>query len=119
MEEKEINVVNLDKPHIKEEFNTNNSEAIEQNKAKRAFAIIGFVCGIAGLVLALVGGAGLFVNIPGLVFSNIGKKSTTKADYAKKGVKLNTIGLIVNIIISVITFIIWIAVMVGLMEHLL
>ena len=117
MNEKEINVVDLDKPHVEVENNTNNnSEPVEQYKAKRAFAIIGFICGICGLVLSLVGGVGLFVNIPGLVFSSIGKKSTTKANYAKKGVKLNTIGIIVNAIISIFTFILWIVIMVGLME---
>lgn len=120
MSEKEINVVNLDKPNINNDEkskNVNNSN-VELYPAKRIFAIISFVCGIVGLAICWLGGIGLFLNIPGLVFANIGKISTTKSEYAKKGYKLNGIGIIVNAIISFITFIIWIIVMVLLMQQL-
>lgn len=120
MSEKEINVVNLDKPSINNETSSNNKNTTQTElyPAKRIFAIIGFVCGIVGLAICWCAGVGIFLNIPGLVFSNIGKISTTKAEYAKKGTKLNTIGIIVNAIISFISFIIWIIIMVLLMEQL-
>lgn len=120
MNEKEIHVVNLDKPIINDNGidNSHNEEPIKENKGKKVFAIIGFICGIVGLVSSIGGGIGLLINIPGLVFSNIGKKSITKVNYAKKGVLLNTIGIVVNVICGAIAFILWIMIMVGLMEQL-
>lgn len=71
---------------------------VEDNGPWKVFAILGLVFGIVGLVFCWAYGSGGLISATGLVFSILGKKSTTKAGNATAGLILSIIGLALSVI---------------------
>lgn len=122
MEEREIGVVNLDKPIID---NTNNEKPTNEKPEQprhagiaKTFAIVSFIIGIAGIPLSIITfGIWLFLNIPALIFARISMKvETSKRRFAVKGLKLNIIGIVLDLIMCGVFFLLWILVMTKVLE---
>ncbi|MCF0241790.1 MAG: hypothetical protein HUK25_04085 [Treponema sp.] len=70
-----------------------------------AFAIVGFVSGIAGLVLSWIGFT-VIIPVLGIVFGSLGEKSSSQGDKGHSGKVMGIIGTV----LSVVFMIIWICV---------
>ena len=86
----------------KVEAKTTNNNVGTQYKV---FAIIGYVLGIVSLALVWVPFM-FFDAIPGMVFSKIGDKPTDKQAFAKKGYTFSLIGLIINVVWTILFYVI-------------
>ena len=94
---------------VKEEIIDEKVEAkVESNNVGnqyKVFAIIGYVTGIVSLVFLWIPFM-FFDAIAGMIFSKIGDKPTTKQAYAKKGFTMSLIGLILNIVFTILFYVI-------------
>ena len=74
---------------------------------EKVFAFIGFGLGICSFVFSLIPFLCLsspFISIPGLIFSNLGMKSS-KASFARKGKVFSIVGIIVGVVMSIISLV--------------
>ena len=97
---------------IKEEVKENKIDEkveakVENNVGNqyKVFAIIGYVLGLVSLILVWVPFM-FFDSIPGMIFSKVGNKPTNKQTYAKKGFTLSLIGTIINVIWTILFYVI-------------
>lgn len=74
----------------------------------KVFAIIGYVLGLSSLILVWVPYM-FFDSIPGMIFSKVGDKPTNKQQFAKKGFTLSLIATIINVIWTILFYVIIIA----------
>ena len=70
------------------------------------FAVIGFIMGLVSLVLAAFFGIGIYLVVPGIVFSTLGKKSINDRKKAKAGLIISIISAVINFIVLIIMAII-------------
>lgn len=92
---------------------TRNDNDMTDSGPWKVFAIIGYVMGIVSLVLCFIPFF-FFEIIPGIVFSYLGKNSSSKRMFADKGFIFN----IVAIILNVVSFFIFIALLgLGYLKH--
>ena len=77
----------------------------------KVFAVIGHVFGIVSLVSILIPFFSCALSIDGIIFSALGKKSTTKKDKASKGLTMNIVACAINFVISIIVYVIYIFVL--------
>ena len=71
---------------------------------KNVFAIIGFVLSIFSLLLCFAPIAGLMIIIPALILSILGFGALSKEGYARAGLVMSIISLIINIIFTIVIF---------------
>lgn len=83
-----------------EYFANKRREAITKN----VFAIIGFVLSIFSLLLCFAPIAGLMIIIPALILSIMGFGALSKEGYARAGLVMSIISLIINIIFTIVIF---------------
>lgn len=113
----------LEEEVIKEEKIDERVEAKVEQKATyqagpqyKVFAIVGYVLGLSSLILAWV--PFMFFNaIAGLIFSKVGNKPTNKQQFAKKGHVLSLIALIVNIVFTILFYVLVVISAIELSEY--
>ena len=80
----------------------------------KVFASIGHIFGIISLILILVPFASCCLAAEGIIFSALGKKSTTKREKAKKGLTMNIIACAVNFVLTVVVYTIYLIQLMGI-----
>lgn len=70
------------------------------------FAKLGFGLGLGGLIASILCGIGMAATIPGIVFSILGKRSIDYRAKANKGLVLSIIGTVASFIIYIVTIVV-------------
>lgn len=81
----------------------NNEVKPKKDVKGRVFSFVGFGLGLSSFIFSLIPFlcfCSVFMSIPGLIFSNLGKTSD-KASYAKKGKTFSVLGIVFGLIFSV------------------
>lgn len=71
---------------------------------KNVLAIIGFVLSIFSLLVCFAPIAGLMIIIPAIILSILGFGALSKEGFAKTGLVMSIISLIINIIFTIVIF---------------
>lgn len=74
----------------------------------KVFAVIGYVFGIVSLASIFIPFFSCGLAVEGIILSALGKKSTTKNDKAKKGLTFSIIACVINFILSIIVYVLYI-----------
>ena len=84
-----------------EEVKETEVKTIKPDVAKyKVFAIIGYVLGIVSIALCWIPFM-FYTSIPGIIFSKLGVKSTTKNREAKTGFTLSVVSTVINVIVTI------------------
>ena len=80
----------------------------------KVFAKIGNIFGIISLITIIIPFVSCSLAAEGIIFSALGKKSTTKRAVAKKALTMNIVACVINFVISVVAYTIFLLTLEGL-----